>query len=491
MIIKRLYSSQEVVEGLHLVWDVFIRENASSCTQQGIEEFARFINMENFMPLVESGEMIVFGAVEGQDLGGIGAVRRDGHISLLFVRPDLRRKGIAKALVGEMCRYCTMQFALMRMTVNASVVSTEAYHHMGFRDLAPVQEKNGIRFVPMDLMISPANVRSSYNGKKHTGLFIGIAVTVLIFLIFLGLLFGKIISNFASGEGKQEDSSQIFEYNPDEDGEIDDIFGSNGNEEDNKDSSSEEAQGIEAIEGYEAENLPYTITEENYTYFSNGNKGEYPMQFDVKYPQITGVEGENIDKINEMLKDCAMSTVNTLYLAPSDSMKEKMLEESNPFLGSLVTYKVSYAGEDFISVAFNDIYYAGNTSAQYCDLRTRNIRISDAKQFEVADIVDLSDAFMHDWMKKMKGEAPSAEVLSSVKLNDFRQILNGEILENRYFDAFFVDKDGIEIGITYHYPGDGKKSSAESGWITAPFTMKEIIEYKTDSEFWNLVQSNN
>lgn len=191
MIIKRLYSSQEVVEGLHLVWDVFIRENVNSCTQQGIEEFARFIKMENFMPLVESGEMIVFGAVEGQDLGGVGAVRRDGHISLLFVRPDLRRKGIAKALVGEMCRYCTMQFALMRMTVNASVVSTEAYHHMGFRDLAPVQEKNGIRFVPMDLMISPANVRSSYNGKKHTGLFIGIAVTVLIFLIFLGLLFGK------------------------------------------------------------------------------------------------------------------------------------------------------------------------------------------------------------------------------------------------------------------------------------------------------------
>ena len=36
------------------------------------------------------------------------------------------------------------------------------------------------------------------------------------------------------------------------------------------------------------------------------------------------------------------------------------------------------------------------------------------------------------------------------------RFLNGEILENRYFDAFFVDKDGIEIGITYHYPGDGK-----------------------------------
>ena len=491
MIVKRLYNSREVVDGLHLVWDVFIRENAASCTQQGIEEFARFIKMENFMPLVKSGDMIVFGAVEGQELGGIGAVRKDGHISLLFVRPDLRRKGIAKALVSEMCRYCTMQLALMRMTVNASVVSTEAYHHMGFRDLALAQEKNGIRFVPMDLLVSPANGRPSHHGKKHTGLFIGIAVTVLIFLIFLGLLFGKIISNFASGERKQQDSSQIFEYNPNGDGSIGDIFGGDGKEEDNKDSNAEEAQGIEAIEGYEAENLPYTLTEENYNYFSDGNSGEYPMQFDVKYPQITGVEGENIDKVNEMLKDCAMSTVNTLYLNPSDSIKEKMLEESNPFLGSQVTYKVTYAGEDFISVAFNDIYFAGDTSAQYCDLRTRNIRISDAKQFEVADIVDLSDAFMQDWIKKMRKEAPSAEVLNNVKLNDFRQILNGEILENRYFDAFFVDKDGIEIGITYHYPGDGEKQAAESGWITAPFTMKEIIEYKTDSDFWNLVQSNN
>ncbi len=99
MIIKRLYSSQEVVEGLHLVWDVFIRENANSCTQQGIEEFARFIKMENFMPLVESGEMIVFGAVEGQDLGGVGAVRRDGHISLLFVRRICGEKGLRRLLL--------------------------------------------------------------------------------------------------------------------------------------------------------------------------------------------------------------------------------------------------------------------------------------------------------------------------------------------------------------------------------------------------------
>ena len=88
IIFIRQISCLEFVDCLHLVLDVFIRENANSCTQQVIEEFSRFIKMENFMPLVESGEMIVLGAVEGQDLGGVGAVRRDGHISLLFVRPE-------------------------------------------------------------------------------------------------------------------------------------------------------------------------------------------------------------------------------------------------------------------------------------------------------------------------------------------------------------------------------------------------------------------
>ena len=61
MIIKRLYSSQEVVEGLHLVWDVFIRENANSCTQQGIEEFARFIKMDRILAVAEPcGGMDIF-----------------------------------------------------------------------------------------------------------------------------------------------------------------------------------------------------------------------------------------------------------------------------------------------------------------------------------------------------------------------------------------------------------------------------------------------
>ena len=85
----------------------------------------------------------------------------------------------------------------------------------------------------------------------------------------------------------------------------------------------------------------------------------------------------------------------------------------------------------------------------------------------------------------MKEEAPNSIVVDALKTSQYRKILSGEILDNRYYDNFFVDKDGIEIGMTYHYRDD-EQQKEERGWITAPFTMEEIKAYKTDSDFWNL-----
>ena len=102
--------------------------------------------------------------------------------------------------------------------------------------------------------------------------------------------------------------------------------------------------------------------------------------------------------------------------------------------------------------------------------------------------MDLNETFMKDWLERMKEEAPGSAVLTGLKMSQFRKILGGEILENRYYDNFFVDAEGIEIGMTYHYQ-NAEEETVERGWITAPFDMDEILQYKTDSDFWNLVKS--
>ena len=488
MYVKRL-QNHEILDGLHLVWEVFAEELAPKYTPQGVEEFRQFIKLENIMPKVQSGEMTLFGALEDTQLCGIGAVLRDGHISLLFVRKSCQRQGAAKLLMNAMYQYCTAQLSLRRMTVNAAPSALEAYRHMGFRETAAEQEKNGIRFVPMERMALPQDVRPRKTNGSHKGLIFGIIAAVLILVIVTGFLIGKAVSVVRARIEKNGGSGIIQEM---PDGELGDALEEYfGNGDNNSEEAEDEETGIEAIDCYVEENLPYTIKEEQYTYHSNGKSGEYPMEFDVKYPQIEGLEGDKADEINQMLKECAMTTVNTLYLNPSEGMKEKMLQESNPFLASQVTYKVTYAGADFISVAFSDSYFAGNYHAGYVDLRTRNVRLSDGKIYETADIVKLNDEFMKDWKKRMKSEAPNAVVLDKLKTSEFYQILGGKILENSYYDNFFVDADGMEIGMTYHYTADAEGNHIENGWITAPFEMDEIVQYKTDSDFWNLVQSNN
>lgn len=481
MIIKRLQQG-EILDGLHLVWEVFAEELAPAYTPQGVMEFQSFIKLENIMPQVERGEMQFWGAYENTELCGVAAAQNTGHIRLLFVRKKWQRQGIAKMLFSEVYRYCTAERGLMRITVNADVSAAEVYRHLGFRDTAPQQMVNGICFVPMELMAAPGDIRPAGKKNSNKALIIGICVFAGILLIALGVLFGNLIIKISkSGQIRH----QIEERRDDNYG----IFGGETEENPYEEVPEEEEQGIEAIPQYTEENLPYTIEEETYTYSSNGSSGEYPMEFDIRYPQIKGLDNEHEEVINAILKECAMSTVNTLYLEPTEEMKEAMLKEDSPFMASQVTYKVSYAGEDFISVVFNDHYFSGNYYAEFVDLRTRNLNLADGTKYETADIVELSDAFMADWKIRMKAEGPNAAVLDGLQLNQFKKILGGEILDNRYYDNFFVDAEGIEIGMTYHYRGDENGGVIERGWITAPFTMEEIKSYRTDSSFWKLVDT--
>lgn len=481
MYIKRLQQG-EILDGLHLVWEVFAEKLAPVYTPQGVMEFQTFIKMENIMPQAERGEMVFWGAYENTELCGVIAVQNTGHICLMFIRSKWQRRGVARILFAEAYRYCTAERGLMRITVNADVSAVEVYRHLGFRETAPKQTVNGIAFVPMDFMAVPGDIIPNQKKNSNKPLIIGICVGAGVLLIALGILFGNLIIKISQTSTVR---NRVEDHRNDGGG----IFGGEAEGPLEEETPQEENAGIEAIPCYEEGELPYTIEDETYTYSSNGRSGEYPMEFDIHYPQIKGLDNEHEEEINAILKECAMSTVNTLYLEPSEDMKEAMLKEDSPFMASQVTYKVSYAGKDFISVVFNDHYFSGSYYAEFVDLRTRNLNLSDGTRYETADIVELDDAFMADWIVRMKGEAPGAQVLDGLKLSQFQKILGGEILENRYYDNFFVDADGLEIGMTYHYRSDESGGTIERGWITAPFTMEEIAPYKSSSGFWKLIHA--
>lgn len=472
MYVRRLQIN-DLEAALKLAWEVFEVDVAPTYSQEGIEEFKEFIKYERMLPKVQSREISFFEAREGNELCGISAIREDGHICLLFVRKEWQRHGAARSLFHAMQQYCVIERNVRRMSVSATLNSVEVYKHLGFAQAEAEQMENGIRFVPMIYMIKDAKAISgvmAVTKKRRRMKFLWILV-----------LAGLVVFNFISAKNMVEQFYKVEEK-------ISESSEESEKGDTQKESSESEGedvlQGMEAIECYQSEELSYEIKEEKYEYYSSKKSGEYPIEFDVNYPQIEGLDSEIEEKVNQMLEECAMTTVKVLYLEPSEDTKEAMIKLQNPVLLSGVTYKVTYATDEFISVVFEDHYYAGNSQIGYADLRTRNINLKDGTVYEVKDVVDLSDDFMTEWKTRMQEENPNSVVFNNLRLSELRRILNGEILDENYFDTLFVDKNGVQIGITYHYT---EEDVIENGWTTAPFTMKEMEKYQLDSEFWSLV----
>lgn len=478
MIVRRL-GQEEILPALHLIWEVFAVDTAPCYTPQGVVEFQKFIKYENIMRQTAEKNMVFFGAFEGEELLGAGAVQTTGHICLFFVKKNYQKKGIGRMLFHAMCQYCAQGLAVAKITVNAAPGSVEAYRHLGMRETAMEEVAGGIRFTPMEMMISPGMVPSAPPKKKNVWLIAAVAAGCLLTLFLTAVVLVNVAREAGedirmerhsggysgSGEGNSDDY-------PDYDGE--------------DDWNTEELSGIEAIPEYEAENLNYEAVEDSYTYQPKDTT-RTAIQFEVYFPKLNGLDEKVEDKVNQSLKDCAMESVERLYLNPSAETKEEVLGQEYPVLASFVDYKVTYMSEDFISVVFQDYNYRIDGNSYQVTLRTRNISLKDGTVYEVKDIVKLDDVFIEEWLDSMRSEADGDQILSELSLEDLKAVLSGEDKGGVYLDNFFADADGLEIGLSLEYP-EGDVNDAGYGWVTAPFEISALEDYKTDSNFWNYIK---
>ncbi len=458
MYVKRIVD-KKILDVLHLAWDVYEEEVAPYCSEEGVECFRNFIKFEHMISMIDSRAITFFKAVEGEELCGMSAIGPDGHILLFGVKNQWRGKGAEDKLFNAMKQYCIIERRIMQMTVDATPNMVSIYQQLGFKITRPEQEKDGLRVVSMLFYIKDGKaIAGGLVPKKRNNTGQIVCVLFMIGLLCFNLFGAKNLVSLFQDEPQSENGSvQIPE---------------NGETADDS-----ELQGMDAIEVVIEEELPFEITEESYVQYSDKASGKYQMDFEVKYPQIKGIGLVNANKINQTLKECAMSTVDTLYLTPSEGVKEAMLKLKDPVLTSHVTYKITYASEDYISVVFEDQYIAGDSQKKYVDLRARTIDISTGEIYEMKDIVDLSDDFMTEWRKRMLKENPSSTALREMKVSECRKILQGQTLGGNYHEVFFIDKNGLQIGITYHFSND---MIMENGWTTAAFTADEIKQYQVE-----------
>jgi len=138
----------DLKDALRLVWTVFSEFEAPEYVPEGIAVFQEFISFDSIDKMLEKGILRLWASYEGEFLTGVIAVRGQGHISLLFVRREYHKQGIARALftvAEENCKNADID----TITVNSSPFAVGAYHSLGFVDTGKETVINGIRFIPM------------------------------------------------------------------------------------------------------------------------------------------------------------------------------------------------------------------------------------------------------------------------------------------------------------------------------------------------------
>lgn len=140
-------------DAMALAWKTFMKFEANVYTDEGIQNFEDFITDATLHRLFIMGVYQMFVALDRNQIVGMITLRNSSHISLLFVDEKYHRQGIGRALIEYLREYLLSEAGVSKVTVNAAPYGVAFYHKLGFKDLRPEEERDGIRYTPMEFVL--------------------------------------------------------------------------------------------------------------------------------------------------------------------------------------------------------------------------------------------------------------------------------------------------------------------------------------------------
>ena len=140
-------------DAMTLAWKTFMKFEADIYTDEGIQNFEDFITDTTLHRMFLMGVYQMFVALDRKQIVGMLTLRNNSHISLLFVDEKYHRRGIGRALIEYIREYLLSEAGIGKVTVNAAPYGVAFYHKLGFQDLRPEEERDGIRYTPMEFVL--------------------------------------------------------------------------------------------------------------------------------------------------------------------------------------------------------------------------------------------------------------------------------------------------------------------------------------------------
>lgn len=144
---------EEWDDAIALAWKTFLKFEAGDYSEEGIRRFEDFITDTTLHRMFLMGSYQMFVALDEKRIVGMLTLRGNSHISLLFVDENYHRQGIGRALIEYLREYLLSEAGIGKVTVNAAPYGVAFYHKLGFTDLGDEEERDGIKYTPMEFVL--------------------------------------------------------------------------------------------------------------------------------------------------------------------------------------------------------------------------------------------------------------------------------------------------------------------------------------------------
>jgi predicted GNAT family N-acyltransferase len=141
----------EIAAFIKVVYDNAI---APTYSDQGNHEFYKYIDLEAIDKRFNVDHWMLKALDDGK-LVGIMEIRKNEHLSMLFVDSDHQRQGMGrKLLTAAISKIKAENPDQTTITTHSTPNAVPAYERLGFIRMSEEQNVNGIRFVTMEKTIN-------------------------------------------------------------------------------------------------------------------------------------------------------------------------------------------------------------------------------------------------------------------------------------------------------------------------------------------------
>ncbi len=140
----------EWAAAMGMVWRTFLKFEGNDYTEEGIQNFYEFLTDGRLYMSFLKGEYPMMVALDNGRIIGVGTIRNQNRLSLLFVEEAYHHMGVGSAILCGLCAYLKTEAGEDSMWVMAAPYAVEFYRKLGFSQDGPEQEVGGIRVTMME-----------------------------------------------------------------------------------------------------------------------------------------------------------------------------------------------------------------------------------------------------------------------------------------------------------------------------------------------------